>query len=435
MNGRPTADELVVAGGAKLLLRYVNASLANRWTGLLGLHQQRIGTNGEPLANVLTGDDQAKSGVVAALPAGGSAETLVTLPADAAKAGFRYPLFDEGRALTDATDAMLAYVEVAGTLSLPSCPAGTAGTIPPIVDGLNAPPKGHIANLASPTATTVFTVSGRAVECRGVSGTEAPGTGVRYAIDTLPGAGALTAPVDNNGGFTITLSETEVAPIATGGHHYLIVQAEKNGVWGAISAVQLTVDNAAPELTVVASPAITSGTGSVTITGSASDRYLGDSDVVSITAALDGVPVDPAPTVAAAVVTAIDFNVSVAGLPEGPHTVSLTATDSFGNTSAPLDVQVTVDSTPPAVAGVVVEQRLPADALHPFGGVPTNQNNGTLTFDPNIWAVRVKGTATDTISPIKGMRGSFDDAFCNTVAGAPAISGARLDPEGRHVLR
>ena len=86
-----------------------------------------------------------------------------------------------------------------------------------------------------------------------------------------------------------------MAAIATGGHHYLIVQAEKNGVWGAISAVQLTVDNAAPELTVKASPAITNSSGSVLITGSASDRYLGDSDVVSATWSRDGGPATTVP--------------------------------------------------------------------------------------------------------------------------------------------
>ena len=429
VNGDPTTDQLVVAPGAKLLLRYVNGGLQNRWAGLLGLHQQRIGTNAEPLANLMTGVGQAQSGVVATLPAGGSAETLVALSADAAKAGFRYPVFDEGRTLSETNNGMLADVEVAGMLALPSCPPGTAGTIPPIVDGLTTPPKGHIANLASPNAgTTVFTVTGRAVECRGVSGIELPGTGVRYAIDTLPGAGALTSVVDNNGGFSIALSEPDVAGIATGGHHYLIVQAEKNGVWGAVSAVQLIVDNAAPELSVKASPAITNAAGSVTITGSASDRYLGDSDVVSVAWSLDGVPGTP-PTLAPAVVTPVDITVPVAGLAEGPHTVSLTATDSFGNTSAPVAVQITVDSTPPAISGVVIEQRLPADADHPFGGDLTSMNNGTLTFDPNFWAIRVRGTATDTISAIKGMRGSFDDAFCTDVAGAPGIAGARLDPK------
>ena len=59
----------------------------------------------------------------------------------------------------------------------------------------------------------------------------------------------------------------------------------------------------------------------------------------------------------------------------------------------------------------------------------TTRNNGTLSFDPNMFAIRVRGTATDSISLIKGMRGSFDDAFCTTVAGAPGISGARLDPK------
>jgi hypothetical protein len=427
VNGDPTTAQFEVAAGAKMLLRYVNGGIQNRWAGLLGLHQQRIGTNAEPLANLLTSDGQAQSGVVASLPAGGSAETLVTLPADA-RPGFRYPVFDEGRTLSDTNNGMLAYVKVTGTLSLPPCPGTGADTLPPIVDGLTTPPKGHIANLGSPTAGTVFTVTGRAVECREAGGTEVPGTGVRYAIDTLPGAGALTATVDNLGGFSITLSESEVSGIATGGHHYLVVQAEKNGVWGAVSAVQLIVDNAAPELSVKASPAITNAAGSVTITGSASDRYLGDSNVVHATWSLDGGTTTEV-ALAPAVITPVDIAVPVAGLGEGLHTVTLTATDEFGNTSAPLAVQVTVDPTPPAVSGVTIEQRLPADALHPFGGDLTPMNNGTLTFDPNFWAIRVRGTATDTISAIKGMRGSFDDAFCTTVAGAPGISGARLDPK------
>ncbi len=105
-------------------MRYVNAGVQNHWAGLLGLHQARIGTNGQPLANLLTGVDQERSGVVAALPAGGTAETLDRGAGDAAKAGFRYPLFDEGLTTSETGDGMLAYLEVAGTLDLPACPAG-----------------------------------------------------------------------------------------------------------------------------------------------------------------------------------------------------------------------------------------------------------------------------------------------------------------------
>ena len=137
-----------------------------------------------------------------------------------------------------------------------------------------------------------------------------------------------------------------MAPIATGGHHYLIVQAEKNGVWGAISAVQLTVDNAAPELTVKASPAITNGTGSVPSRAAPPTATSATPTSSAPPWSLDGGPAtDPAAD--AAVVTPVDISVPVAGLAPGPHTVALTATDSFGNTSAPLDVQVTVDPTPP----------------------------------------------------------------------------------------
>ena len=124
VNGQPAAHAIPATQNQKLLVRYVNAGAENHWAGLLGLHQARIGTNAEPLANLLTDVDQEQSGVVAALPAGGTAETLIQVPDDAAKAGFTYPVFDEGRALGEAGDDMIAYVAVGGTLGLPTCPVG-----------------------------------------------------------------------------------------------------------------------------------------------------------------------------------------------------------------------------------------------------------------------------------------------------------------------
>jgi hypothetical protein len=429
VNGQPVAHPVPVTQNQRVLVRYVNAGLENHWAGLLGLQQAKIGANAEPLANLLTSTDQEQSGVVAALPAGGTAETLVQVPNDAAKAGFRYPLFDEGRNLAEVANPLLAYLEISGTLALPACPANANGVLPPTVNGLDTPPTGHIANLASPNAATnVFTVAGRALECRGTAGAEQPADGIRYAIDTLP-TGAALPMLDANGAFSISLSEADVAGIASGGQHYLIVQAQKGTTWGAIAAVQLVVDNAAPELSIDATPAIINSTQDIVIAGSATDHYLGESDVTSVSWSLDGGAATTVPIAAPAVTTAVDLTIPGGAFAEGPHTVAVTATDALGNTSVATNVAVTVDNTPPAVSGVVVEQRLPADALHPFGGVLTTQNNGTLTFDPNMWAVRVRGTAVDGISSIKAMRGSFDDAFCGTTAaGAPQISGARIDP-------
>ena len=428
VNGLQAVHQIPVAAGAKLLLRYVNAGLENHWAGLLGLEQARIGTNGEPLENVLTGVDQQQTGVVAALPAGGTAETLVQVPDDAARAGFRYPLLDEGLTTSETGDGALAYVQVAGTASLPACPDAGAGPIPPRVGDLSSPPAGHIADTANPSASTnVFTVTGRAMECAGATG-ELPADTVRYAIDALPGAGSPTAAVANTGEFQIPLSEVDVAGIANGGHHYLIVDAGVNGTFGAISAVQLTVDNVAPSLDIAASPAVAGSGGSWDVTGTASDRFLGDSDVTSLGWSLDGGPAT-AVSVTPAMSVGVDLTVPVAGLADGAHTIAVTATDAFGNVSQATTLHVTYDPTAPALSGVVIEQRLPSSTQYPFGGPLTTFNNGTLTFDPNIWAIRVRGTATDALSAIAAMRGSFDDAFCATTAGAPAISGARLDPK------
>jgi len=427
VNGQAAVRQITATAGARFLLRYVNAGVQNRWAGLIGLDQAQLGTNGEPLANLLTGVDQERSGVVAPLPAGGTTETRVTMP-DTASAGFRYPLFDEGLTTSDTGDGALAYLELAGTANLPACPDAGAGPIPPLVHDLSAPPAGHIADLANPSAaTTVFTVTGRGLECRGVAG-EQPADTVRYAIDAIPGASAATAQVSNTGDFQIALSETDVASIANGGHHYLIVQAGVGGTFGAISAVQLIVDNAAPDLDLAGDPATVGAGGSLAITGTASDRFLGDSNVTRLDWTLDGGPATTV-TVDPAVTVGVDIAVPAAGLAEGGHTVAVTATDAFGNTSAATSLQLIYDPTPPTLSGVVIEQRLPASTQYPFGGPLTTSNNGTLTFDPNIWAIRVRGTATDGLSTIAAMRGSFDDRFCTTTAGEPAISGARLDPK------
>src|SRR5262249_54855374 len=161
-------------------------------------------------------------------------------------------------------------------------------------------------------------------ECRGATG-EQPADTVRYAIDAIPGASATTASVSDTGEFQIGLSEADVAGIANGGHHYLIVQAGRGGTFGAIPAAQLTVDNAPPALDVTATPAAAGAGGSFSITGSASDRFLGDSNVTSLGWTVDGgtatsVAVDPAVSVG------VDITVPATGLSAGSHTVAITAT-------------------------------------------------------------------------------------------------------------
>lgn len=114
INGRahPQTDELDVHAGDHLLLRYVNAGGEHVTMTLLGRDTRVVARDAYPLANPI-------DVVAQTIPAGATADGVVTIPA-AAAAGDRYPLYNRQLRLTNgapgapdhAPGGMLTFIRV-----------------------------------------------------------------------------------------------------------------------------------------------------------------------------------------------------------------------------------------------------------------------------------------------------------------------------------
>jgi hypothetical protein len=134
--------------------------------------------------------------------------------------------------------------------------------------------------------------------------------------------------------------------VADGTHNIMVVATDRAGN-STVNTSTLTVDTAVPTVTVVL-PTVTGGiaysnTGSPTITGTVDDG-TNSSGVTSVMLTIDGhAPVS-------ANVTAGRWSYSASGLRDGNHTISVIATDTVGNTSAPSSFTLQVDTVGPGVA-------------------------------------------------------------------------------------
>jgi FtsP/CotA-like multicopper oxidase with cupredoxin domain len=94
INGRayPETAEVAGAGGSRVLLRYVNASLDHHTMALLGSHQRIIAKDADPLASPM-------DVVAETIPAGSTADMIVTMPT--AEDGTKLPLYNRQLRITN----------------------------------------------------------------------------------------------------------------------------------------------------------------------------------------------------------------------------------------------------------------------------------------------------------------------------------------------
>ena len=97
INGRSypdTAPGITAAGGARLLLRYLNAGYDNTTMALLGTHEHVVARSGR-LLNVPV-DVNAET-----IPAGATEDVIVTVPAGAGPSSHGFPLYNRQQHLTN----------------------------------------------------------------------------------------------------------------------------------------------------------------------------------------------------------------------------------------------------------------------------------------------------------------------------------------------
>ncbi|HWJ65644.1 MAG TPA: Ig-like domain-containing protein [Nocardioides sp.] len=216
--------------------------------------------------------------------------------------------------MADGTHTLTAVqVDAVGNTSAPSAPVTItidATIAPPVIDPVAEPVTSDttptVTGTAEPGATVVVSVDGVVV-----GQTTADGTG----------SWSFPLPAQEDGPHEVTATQTDLAGNAS----------------GPSEPVTITVDTVAPDAPTIAAPA----DGSVTsnpqplVTGTAEPNttvdVILDGATYTVAVGADGVwEVTP-----------------LAPLPDGTYTVSVTATDDAGNTSAPTTSTFEVDTTAP----------------------------------------------------------------------------------------
>jgi len=223
----------------------------------------------------------------------------------------------------------------------------------------NGLPSLSLASPANGTLTNDSSVT--------VSGTTDPGVTL-----TIDGSGVVVAA---NGSF----SKTYVLP--SGSHAFVVVAKDAAGLTTELTS-SVTVDTAAPSLT-ISSP----------ITGSLTKNpvavVIGTAEVGS-TVDVNGVQ--------AVVSPAGGFSVALP-LQEGPNTITAIATDPAGN-SATSSVTVTLDTVPPALSLISPASSLTNRSAVVVSG--TTEPGATLTVDGSPVSVGVSGAFATTLSLVDG---------------------------------
>jgi hypothetical protein len=396
INGQayPAVPEIEVLPGQTVLFRYVNAGLQSHWMGLLGLRQQIIASDGQPLP--------ASYGVVAdTIAAGQTVEALVTIPATAVTDA-RYALYDTNLLLHNAgqtgTAVGLSY--------------GGMMTFLRVTEGSPAPVAGPLASnvLVSPNPTTgAAGVTLSADFTEGVNATE-------FYTNTLAGVpvGTLTAV---GGGSYEALIDAATLTSWPSGFVVFYVRGSSDGgaTWGPVGSTVLNLDYLGPTISGMSlDPEPTNGSSPVLLRATGNDHTTGRNNVITGTYSIDGgTPVtmtlnrtDNPITAMTATLTITDL----APLAEGLHPIDILAQDSLLNWGTPGVITLTLDRTGPDT----------------YNGGSLTPAVLDLSGAPPVTAVRLEMTISDATSA--GIQSALANAEAFIDTPGPDGSGFDLFP-------
>jgi cyclophilin family peptidyl-prolyl cis-trans isomerase len=208
---------------------------------------------------------------------------------------------------------------------------------------------------------------------------------------TVDGGTAQPVTVDAQGNFTFTPAAT------TDGTHTLVFSA---GASFTNVSRSFVLDQTPPVVTIISPANGQSFAGNPTIKGTVVDATT---SVVSAVASVDGGQGQVLNLDAAGNFSFIP-PVASGGAADGPHTVSITATDAVGNVSAPIVVTYTLDTVPPAIT----ISTGPADGVSgqpdpTYAGTVTDAGSGVSTLTASI-----NGGTAQTLSVDAQGNFSFD---------------------------
>ncbi|WP_078194834.1 BapA/Bap/LapF family large adhesin [Acinetobacter baumannii] len=338
----------------------------------------------------------------------------------------------------NATDPVSGQAEPGSTVTV-TYPDGTTATVVAGTDGSwSVPNPGNLVDGDTVTATATDPAGN----------TSLPGTGTVSADITAPvvalddvltndSTPALTGTVNdptatvvvnvdgvdypavNNGDGTWTLADNTLPTLADGPHTITVTATDAAGNVGNDTAV-VTIDTVAP---VVSFTDASTNDTTPALTGTIDDP------TATVVVTVDGVDY-PAVNNGDGTWTLADNTLPV--LADGPHTVSVTATDVAGNVSTPVTGTVTVDATAPTLAITTDDLALAAgedanitftfsEAVAGFDVSDITVVGGTLTglttTDNITWTAVFTPDGTGTAPSIAVADGSYTDVVGNLGTG------------------
>ncbi|WIH75152.1 BapA/Bap/LapF family large adhesin [Acinetobacter baumannii] len=338
----------------------------------------------------------------------------------------------------NATDPVSGQAEPGSTVTV-TYPDGTTATVVAGTDGSwSVPNPGNLVDGDTVTATATDPAGN----------TSLPGTGTVSADITAPvvalddvltndSTPALTGTVNdptatvvvnvdgvdypavNNGDGTWTLADNTLPTLADGPHTITVTATDAAGNVGNDTAA-VTIDTVAP---VVSFTDASTNDSTPALTGTIDDP------AATVVVTVDGVDY-PAVNNGDGTWTLADNTLPV--LADGPHTVSVTATDVAGNVSTPVTGTVTVDATAPTLAITTDDLALAAgedanitftfsEAVAGFDVSDITVVGGTLTglttTDNITWTAVFTPDGTGTAPSIAVADGSYTDVVGNLGTG------------------
>ncbi|WP_169740239.1 beta strand repeat-containing protein, partial [Acinetobacter baumannii] len=338
----------------------------------------------------------------------------------------------------NATDPVSGQAEPGSTVTV-TYPDGTTATVVAGPDGSwSVPNPGNLVDGDTVTATATDPAGN----------TSLPGTGTVSADITAPvvalddvltndSTPALTGTVNdptatvvvnvdgvdypavNNGDGTWTLADNTLPTLADGPHTITVTATDAAGNVGNDTAV-VTIDTSLP---VVSLDDLTTNDTTPALTGAIDDP------TATVVVNVDGIDY-PATNNGDGTWTLADNTLPV--LADGPHTVSVTATDVAGNVSTPVTGTVTVDATAPTLAITTDDLALAAgedanitftfsEAVAGFDVSDITVVGGTLTglttTDNITWTAVFTPDGTGTAPSIAVADGSYTDVVGNLGTG------------------
>ncbi|MFN2289636.1 MAG: multicopper oxidase domain-containing protein [Anaerolineae bacterium] len=365
INGQayPDVPPIDVIPGQTLLLRYVNGGLESHWMGLLGLRQQIVASDGQPLP--------APYGVVAdTIAAGQTVDALATIPTSAYAA--HYALYDTNLLLHNANERLITSGGLAygGMMTF----LQTAGAAPPALPAANNV-------LVSPNPTTG--VDGVTLSAAFTSGP----TQAEFFTDTvgLPGTG--TSMVLGGPGATVDIPAATLATWPSGFVVFYVRGTVDGTNWGPVGSTVLNLDKLGPNISGMGvNPEPSNGTQPVLLRATGDDHSTGRNNVISGTYSVDGM--GPLPMVLSRMdnpITAMTATLTItdlAPLAEGLHPIDILAQDSLLNWGTPGIITLTLDQTGPDT----------------YTGGSLTPAVLDLSGAPPVTAVRLEMTISDALS-------------------------------------